>query len=107
MCFNYNTFEIKVMNNEIEHSLFDMHINFSRFQILNNKLSRVDYISRRVFERFVRKNLECFLYFIFNVEKFVKMSKKLTFIQRIIEHSKLNKTLNFDLLNCFKNDLLN
>ena len=46
-------------------------------------------------------------FFTRNVEKLVKMSKKIAFIQRIIEHSKLNKTLNFDLLNFFKNDLLN
>ena len=57
------------MNNEIEHSLFDMHVNFSRFEIFNNKLSR------RIFEKLVGKIFECFFYFIRNVEKFVKMSK--------------------------------
>ena len=84
-----------------------MYSNFSRFQIRNNKLSRVDCVSRRIFEKFIRKNVECFLYFICNVEKFVKMSKKFAFIQRIIEHLKLNKTLSFDLLKFSKNDLSN
>ena len=107
LCLDYDIMSVKVMNNEIEHSLYDMHAKFSRFQILNNESSRVDCVSRRVFERLIRKNVECFLYFIRNVEKFAKMSKKLALIQRIIEHSKLNKTLSLDLLKIFKNDLSN
>ena len=95
------------MNNEIKHSLFDMHANFSRFQIFNNKSSRVDYVSRRVFEKLIRKNVECFFNFIRNVEKYVIMSKRLFFIQRTIEYSKLNKILSLDLLKFFKNDLSN
>ena len=95
------------MNNKIEYSLYDMHVNFSRFQIFNNESSRVDYVSRRVFEKLIRKNVECFFNFIRNVEKYVIMSKRLFFIQRTIEYSKLNKILSLDLLKFFKNDLSN
>ena len=107
LCFNYDVFEIKVMNNEIKYSLFDMYVNFSRFQILNNESLRVDCISRRVFEKFIRKSVECFFYFIRNVEKFIKMSKEFAFMQWIIKHLKLNKTLSFNLLKVFKNNLSN
>ena len=68
------------MNNEIKYSLLNLYINFSRFQIFNNKLSRIDCVSRRVFEKLIRKNVKYFFYFIRNVDKFIKMSKKLTFI---------------------------
>ena len=94
------------MNNEIKHSLLDIHTNLSCFQIFNNKLSQVDCVSQRVFEKLIRKNVK-YYFFICNVEKFVKMLKKLVFIQWIIEHLKLNKILSFDLLKIFKNDLLN
>ena len=88
---------VKIINNKIEHLLFDMHANLSRFQIFNNKSSRVDCVSRRVFEKFIRKNVECFFYFIRNVEKFVKMSKKLIFIQRIINVIIETQSFNIEL----------
>ena len=60
---------VKIINNEIEYSLYDMHSNFSRFQILNNKLSRIDYVSRRIFEKFIRKSVECFFFILFVMSK--------------------------------------
>ena len=53
LCFDYDTFNVKIMNNEIEHSLYDMHTNSSRFQIFNNESSRINYVSRRVFEKLI------------------------------------------------------
>ena len=30
LCLDYDIMNVKIMNNEIEHSLYDIHVNFSR-----------------------------------------------------------------------------
>ena len=66
-------------------------INYHKLIMYHDEFSKNSY----------EKMLNVFFYFICNVEKLVKMSNKLIFIQRIIEHLKLNKIFNFDLLNFF------
>ena len=75
----------------------------SRLQILDNQSSEAEKVERRVFEKLLRKDAETFLYVIRD-EEFIL---ELTFIQQIIDNSKLNKALSFDLLNVFRNDLSN
>ena len=60
LCLDYDIMNVKIMNNEIKHSLYDMHSNFSRFQIFNNELSRVNCVSRRVSKNSYEKMLSVF-----------------------------------------------
>ena len=76
LCFDYDIMNVKIMNNEIEYSLYDMYSNFSRFQIFNIELSRVNYVSRRVFEKLIRKNVKCFFLLVMS-KNLLKCQKKL------------------------------
>ena len=108
--FDYDTFEYKIKNNEIKHLLHDMNFNRSRFQMLNNEFFEIEMISRRAFEKFIRKNAKCFFYVIRDIQintKTIKIFEKFVSIQNIIEYSNLNKKLNFDVFFTFKNDFSN
>ena len=107
---DYDTLECKIKNNEIKHLLHDMNFNRSRFQIFNNEFLEIEMILRRAFERFIRKSAKCFFYVIRDIQintKTIQIFKKFVSIQNIIEHSNLNKKLNFDILFTFKNDFSN
>ena len=84
-----------------------MNFDRSRFQMLNNEFFEIEMISRRAFEKCIRKNAECFFYVIRDIQINTKTFEKFVLIQNIIEHSNLNKKLNFDVLFIFKNDFSN
>ena len=85
----------------------------SRLRILNNQLLKVEVVSKRVFERLVRKSAKSYLYVVReidnNIEKntLKKIVLKLASLQRIIDNLKLNRILRIDLLKIFRNDLSN
>ena len=81
--------------------------NRSRFQIFENQSFVIDEINKRIFERFIRKKIKIFLYIVRKTsnENVVEIFIELISFQRFNEHSKLNKTLNFDNLKIFKFDL--
>ena len=110
LCFDYDTLECKIKNNEVKHLLHDMNSDRSRFQIFSNEFFEIEMISRRAFEKFIRKNAKCFFYVIRDIQvntKTIKIFEKFVSIQNIIEHSDLNRKLNFDVLFTFKNDFSN
>ena len=79
LCFDYDTFECKIKNNEIKHLLHDMNFDRSRFQMLNNEFFEIEMISRRAFEKFIRKNAKCFFYVIRDIQintKTIKIFEK-------------------------------
>ena len=87
-----------------------MNSDRSRFQMLSNEFFEIETISRRAFEKLIRKSAKCFLYVIRDIQintKTIKIFEKLASIQNIIEHSDLNKKLNLDVLFTFKSDFSN
>ena len=60
LCFDYDTFDCKITNKKEKHLLHDMNFDRSRLQMLNNEFSEM--MSRRAFEKFIRKNAKCYFY---------------------------------------------
>ena len=99
---------IRVINDNKKYFLFDIEINHSHLQILDNQSSLIIKFERRVFKRCVRKNAQFYLYVIQQIEKDTKTtqaSEEITSFHQIIDHSILNKKLKNDLLKIFKSDL--
>ena len=111
LCSDYEILEIRINDNEKEHLLSDMNARRSRLQILSNESLEAKVISRRVFERLIRKETKIYLYVVRDskteIFEFVKTSEELASIQQTIEHSELNRTLSLDLLKIFRSDLSN
>ena len=111
LCFDYDTLDCKINNKKIKHLFHDMNFDRSRFQMFNNEFSKITSMSRRAFEKFIRKNAKCYFYVIRDVKskkiEIVKIFEKFVSIQNIIEYLNLNKKLNFDVLFTFKNDFSN
>ena len=96
---------IRFKKNEFIFASID---NQFKFKILKNQSFAAEKINRRIFERIVKKSAKVYLYVVRKAnlnENVVENFTKLTLLQRIIEHSKLNKVLKFDSLKIFKNDL--
>ena len=109
LIFNYDTLSIRVTNDNEKYFFFDIKINHSHLQILDNQSSLIMKFKRRVFEKCVRKNAQFYLYVVRQVEKNTKTtrtSKEITSLHRTIDHPILNKKLKNDLLKIFRNDLL-
>ena len=79
LCFDYDTLECEIKNNEIKHLLHDMNFDRSRFQMFNNEFFEIEVISRRAFEKFIWKNAKYFIYFICDIQintKTIKIVEK-------------------------------
>ena len=99
---------IRVTNDDEKYFFFDIEINHSHLQILDNQLSLIMKFERRVFERCVRKSAQFYLYIVRQIEKNTEMtraSEEIISFHRIIDHSTLNRKLKSDLLKIFKSDL--
>ena len=99
---------IRVINDDEKYFFFDIKINHSHLQILDNQSSLIIKFKRCVFEKCVRKSAQSYLYVIQQIEentKTTRTSKEITSFHRIIDHSTLNRKLRNDLLKIFKNNL--
>ena len=107
LTFDYDTMKVRIRFKKNEF-IFASIDNQFKFKILKNQSFAAEKINRRIFERIVKKSAKVYLYVVRKAnlnENVVENFTKLTLLQRIIEHSKLNKVLKFDSLKIFKNDL--
>ena len=85
----------------------------SRLRILSNQSFKIEVMSRRIFERLVRKSTKSYLYVIRKIDNnieenvFKEAVSELASLQRTIDNLKLNKILKIDLLKIFYNNLSN
>ena len=108
LIFDYDTLDIRVTNDDEKYFLFNIKINHSHLQILDNQSSLIIKFERRVFERCVRKGAQFYLYVVRQIEentKATRASEKITSFHWIIDHPTLNRKLRSDLLKIFKSDL--
>ena len=108
LIFDYDTLSIRVTNNDEKYFLFNIKINHSHLQILDNQSSLIIKFKRRVFEKCVQKSAQFYLYIVQQIEKNTKTtwtSEKITLFHRIIDSSTLNRKLKNDLLKIFRSDL--
>ena len=106
---DYNTFDMRVTDENQKFLLASMKNHSFRLQILENQSFEVQVVKRRAFERLIRKNAQVYLYVVRIVDQeIVKSFEKFAFIQHTIDNAKLNRILNFDVLkNVFRNDFSN
>ena len=100
---------MRVTDEDQKFLLANMKDHNSRLQILENQSFEVQIVTRRVFERLIRKSVQTYLYVVRTTDQeIVKSSEKLVFIQHTTDNAKLNRVLNFDVLRkIFRNDLPN
>ena len=87
---------------------FNIKINHSHLQILDNQSSLIMKFKRYIFEKCVQKNAQFYLYVVRqNKEntKAIRTSEKIILFHWIIDYSILNRKLKNNLLKIFKNDL--
>ena len=110
---DYETISIRVWQNEKQHVLSSIVDHRSRLRILSNQSSEAEVVSRRVFERLVRKSAKSYLYVVRKIDSsteenaFRKAVSELASLQRTIDNLRLNRILRIDLLKIFRNDLSN
>ena len=98
------------VTNENQKFLFaSMKNHSSRLQILENQSFEIQIVTRRVFERLIRKSAQIYLYVVRTTDQeIVKSFEKFAFIQHTIDNAKLNRVLNLDVLKkIFRNDFSN
>ena len=108
LIFDYNTLNIRVINDDEKYFFFNIKINHLHLQILDNQPSLIIKFERRAFEKCVQKDAQFYLYVVRQIEKNTEMtraSEKITSLYQIIDHSILNRKLKNDLLKIFKSDL--
>ena len=94
------------MNNEIKHSLFDMHANSSRFQILTMNHHELivyhDEFSKNSYEKVLN------VYFVlFVTSKNLLKCQKINFYSTNYRALKVEQNFEFRFIEFFKNDLSN
>ena len=62
LIFDYDTLNIRVTNDDEKYFFFDIKINHSHLQILDNQSLLIIKFEHRVFEKCVRKNAQFYLY---------------------------------------------
>ena len=75
--FDFNTLNIRVINDDEKYFLFDIKINHSHLQILDNQSLLIIKFERRVFKKYVRKNAQSYLYVIRRIKKNTKITQAL------------------------------
>ena len=100
---------MRVTNENQKFLLTSMKNHNSRLQILENQSFEIQIVTKRVFERLIRKNVQIYLYVVRIIDQeIVKSFEKFAFIQHTIDNAKLDRVLNLDVLRkIFKNDLSN
>ena len=109
LVFDYNTLDMRVTDGNQKFLLASMKDHNSRLQIFENQSFEVQVVTRRAFERLIRKSAQVYLYVVRIIDQeIVKSFEKLVSIQHTIGNAKLDRVLNFDVLRrVFRNDLSN
>ena len=107
LVFDYNTLGMRVTDGGQEFLLASMEDHSSRLQILENQSSGAQVVTRRAFERLIRKSAQVYLYVVRTTDQeVVKSFEKLAFIQHTTDNAKLDRVLSLDVLRrVFRNDL--
>ena len=69
--------DIRVINDDEKYFFFDIKINHSHLQILDNQSSLIMKFKCYVFEKCIRKNVQFYLYVIQQTEKNIKTTRTL------------------------------
>ena len=81
LIFDYNTFDMRVTNENQKFLFANMKNHNSRLQILENQSFEIQIVTKRVFERLIRKNVQIYLYVVRIIDqKIVKFFEKFVFI---------------------------